>query len=425
MNFLFILVAGVTLLSSQPDNNAAMTCRDATPAIQPYYRNLARKLAIKPALMPTGGNDFDILRTGKLYSEFLHRDLESAEDLIELEVFLFGEDKDGTKVRDVLVDKVAHGVTVRYLHDNIGNFFDNTFDCRPNFTGYYRNMKKSGIDIRQHSPLWRPNYTFTDPTYRNHRKINLIDKKTAYIGGMNISEGSMSGWGDTQIRITGPAVQCAREVFLEDWNRGAGPKLPETGRLSVAAVDNDCDTNGKILQFVTDGPDMPAYMMEEVIVWLLEHAKEYVWFETPYFLPSSPVMKAMNEAARRGVDVRVISSEVTDMDFCDPAFHATAKECVKSGIKLLYRKPPFNHSKTLVCDDYITCVGSSNLDKLSLQSLYDINVLIYDSSTAIDHKAYLTEAQEGAKIADQDYIDSWSASERFKQSLLGIISPWL
>ena len=425
MNFLFILVAGVTLLSSQPDNNAAMTCRDATPAIQPYYRNLARKLAIKPALMPTGGNDFDILRTGKLYSEFLHRDLESAEDLIELEVFLFGEDKDGTKVRDVLVDKVAHGVTVRYLHDNIGNFFDNTFDGRPNFTGYYRNMKKSGIDIRQHSPLWRPNYTFTDPTYRNHRKINLIDKKTAYIGGMNISEGSMSGWGDTQIRITGPAVQCAREVFLEDWNRGAGPKLPETGRLSVAAVDNDCDTNGKILQFVTDGPDMPAYMMEEVIVWLLEHAKEYVWFETPYFLPSSPVMKAMNEAARRGVDVRVISSEVTDMDFCDPAFHATAKECVKSGIKLLYRKPPFNHSKTLVCDDYITCVGSSNLDKLSLQSLYDINVLIYDSSTAIDHKAYLTEAQEGAKIADQDYIDSWSASERFKQSLLGIISPWL
>ena len=425
MNFLFILVAGVTLLSSQPDNNAAMTCRDATPAIQPYYRNLARKLAIKPALMPTGGNDFDILRSGKLYSEFLHRDLESAEDLIELEVFLFGEDKDGTKVRDVLVDKVAHGVTVRYLHDNIGNFFDNTFDCRPNFTGYYRNMKKSGIDIRQHSPLWRPNYTFTDPTYRNHRKINLIDKKTAYIGGMNISEGSMSGWGDTQIRITGPAVQCAREVFLEDWNRGAGPKLPETGRLSVAAVDNDCDTNGKILQFVTDGPDMPAYMMEEVIVWLLEHAKEYVWFETPYFLPSSPVMKAMNEAARRGVDVRVISSEVTDMDFCDPAFHATAKECVKSGIKLLYRKPPFNHSKTLVCDDYITCVGSSNLDKLSLQSLYDINVLIYDSSTAIDHKAYLTEAQEGAKIADQDYIDSWSASERFKQSLLGIISPWL
>lgn len=425
MNFLFILVAGVTLLSSQPDNNAAMTCRDATPAIQPYYRNLARKLAIKPALMPTGGNDFDILRTGKLYSEFLHRDLESAEDLIELEVFLFVEDKDGTKVRDVLVDKVAHGVTVRYLHDNIGNFFDNTFDGRPNFTGYYRNMKKSGIDIRQHSPLWRPNYTFTDPTYRNHRKINLIDKKTAYIGGMNISEGSMSGWGDTQIRITGPAVQCAREVFLEDWNRGAGPKLPETGRLSVAAVDNDWDTNGKILQFVTDGPDMPAYMMEEVIVWLLEHAKEYVWFETPYFLPSSPVMKAMNEAARRGVDVRVISSEVTDMDFFDPAFHATAKECVKSGIKLLYRKPPFNHSKTLVCDDYITCVGSSNLDKLSLQSLYDINVLIYDSSTAIDHKAYLTEAQEGAKIADQDYIDSWSASERFKQSLLGIISPWL
>ncbi|MBR5906630.1 MAG: phosphatidylserine/phosphatidylglycerophosphate/cardiolipin synthase family protein [Bacteroidales bacterium] len=418
MNVLYILVAGVALLSAQPDN-ATVTCKDATPAIQPYYRNLARKLAIKPALMPTGGNDFEIIRAGKRYSELLFSDLESAKDLIELEVFLFGEDKDGKRVRDVLVDKVAQGVTVRYIHDNFGNFFDNAFDGRPNFTGYYRNMRKSGIDVRQHSPLWRPDYTYTDPIYRNHRKINLIDKKTAYVGGMNLSEGSMSGWGDTQIRITGPAVQCVREIFLEDWSR-VGPKASETG-----APAPDGEREGKILQFVADGPDQPAYMMEEVIVWLLEHAKEYVWFETPYFLPTRPVMKAMSKAAERGVDVRVIAPEVTDMTSFDSAFHATAKECVKSGIKLLYRKPPFNHSKTLVCDDYITCVGSSNLDKLSLQSLYEINVLIYDSSAAIDHKAYLTEAQEGAKIADQDYIDSWSASERFKQSLLGIISPWL
>ena len=424
MNFLFILVAGVALLSSQSGNNATVTCRDATPGIQPYYQNLARKLAIKPALVPTGGNDFEIIRAGKRYSELLFNDLESAKDMIELEVFLFGEDKDGKRVRDVLVDKVAQGVTVRYIHDNFGNFFDNAFDGRPNFTGYYRNMRKSGIDVRQHTPLWRPDYTYTDPIYRNHRKINLIDKKTAYVGGMNLSEGSMSGWGDTQIRITGPAVQCVREIFLEDWSR-VGPKEPETGSLSVAADGGDGETEGKILQFVADGPDLPAYMMEEVIVWLLENAKEYVWFETPYFLPSRPVMNAMNKAAERGIDVRVIAPEVTDMSSFDSAFHATAKECVKSGIKLLYRKPPFNHSKTLVCDDYITCVGSSNIDKLSLQSLYEINVLIYDSATAIEHRAYLTEAQEEAKIADQAYIDSWSSSERFKQAMLGIISPWL
>ena len=424
MNFLYILVAGIALLSSQSGDNATVACKDATPAIQPYYQNLARKLAINPAFMPTGGNDFEIIRSGKRYSELLINDLESAENLIELEVFLFGEDKDGLRVRDVLVDKVAHGVPVRYIHDNFGNFFDNAFDGRPNFTGYYRNMRKSGIDVRQHTPLWRVDYTFTDPTYRNHRKINLIDKKTAYVGGMNISEGSMSGWGDTQIRITGPAVQCAREVFLEDWGR-VGQKDPETGSLTVAAGGSDGETEGKILQFVADGPDQPAYMMEEVIVWLLSHAKKYIWFETPYFLPSRPVMKAMNEAAMRGVDVRVIAPEVTDMSSFDPAFHATAKECIKSGIKLLYRKPPFNHSKTLVCDDYVTCVGSTNLDKISLQSLYEINVLIYDATTAVEHKAYLTESQEGAKIADQSYIDSWDSSERFKQSLLGIISSWL
>ena len=408
MNFLTCILTVAAMLSAPSDS------------IKPYYQELARKLAINQASVPTGGNQFEIIRSGKRYAELLYSDIDSADSLIEVEVYLFAEDKDGNHVRDLLVDKVAQGVPVRYIHDNFGNFFDNMFDGRPNFTGFVRNLKKSGIDKREHSSLLLPDYTYTSPSWRNHRKINLIDRKIAYLGGMNFTEGSISGWGDTQIRITGPAVQSIRDVFLSDWKRvgGRDSGSPDSGAGAGTA-------NGKIMQVIADGPDMPAYMMEEAICWALANAKKYIWFETPYFLPSKPVMKALQQAAQRGLDVRVIVPSVSDLPAFDPAFRSVVEDCLRSGIKLIYRKPPFNHSKTFVCDDYITCVGSSNMDKMSLLSLYEINTLIYDTDTALEHKAYLIEAQEGARIADQDMVDSWDGSERFRQSLLGLFSHWL
>lgn len=420
MSFFNCLIVGIGILSASPDSSAVESPGNTTPYIQPYYARLASRLAIKPAFTPTGGNEFELIRIGSRFSELLLQDLEEAKSLIELEVFLFGNDKEGRKVRDILARKTTEGVQVRYIHDNFGNLFDSIFDGRPVFTGYYSEFRKLGIDMRAFSPLLLPDPTYTSPDARNHRKINLIDKRIGYTGGMNLTHGSMSGWNDTQLRITGPAVQCLRKVFLEDWNRIGKPENQLEHDCSEA-----CSGQGKIIQCIADGPDQPAYMMEEAIVWLLENAKEYVWFETPYFLPSRPVMKAMEKAACRGIDVRLILPEVSDMTALDPAYRAPVKDCIKHGITVVYRKLPFNHSKTFVCDDYITCVGSSNLDKLSLLSLYELNVLIYDSPTALEHKAYLTREQEGARVADKALIDSWDGAERFKQATLSIIGRWL
>lgn len=420
MSFFTCLIAGICMLSASPDSSATINHDSTTPYIQPYYARLARMLAVKPVFAPTSGNEFELIRTGSRYSELLLQDLEAAKSLIELEVFLFGEDKDGKRVLDVLSRKIGEGVKVRYIHDNFGNFFDNVFDGRPVFTGYFSRFRKMGIDMRVITPLLLPDPTYTAPDARNHRKINLIDNKIGYTGGMNITTGSMSGWGDTQLRITGPSVQNMRAVFLEDWNKFGKPE-----KLQKEIISNVSDGSGKVLQLVADGPDQPAYMMEETIVWLLENAKEYVWFETPYFLPTRPVMRAMEKAARRGIDVRLFLPEVSDMTSFDPVYRSPVKDCVKHGIKVVYRKPPFNHSKTFVCDDYITCVGSSNLDKLSLLSIYELNVLIYDESTALEHKAYLSTEQENGWIADQSFVDSWDCSERFKQALLGIFGRWL
>ena len=108
------------MLSASPDSSATINHDSTTPYIQPYYARLARMLAVKPAFAPTSGNEFELIRTGSRYSELLLQDLEAAKSLIELEVFLFGEDKDGKRVLDVLSRKIDEGVKVRYIHDNFG-----------------------------------------------------------------------------------------------------------------------------------------------------------------------------------------------------------------------------------------------------------------------------------------------------------------
>ena len=424
MHFLIVLMTGAALLTASPDSTSRVTVKDATSYLRPEYQQLAHKLAISPASVPTNGNQFEKISAGPRYGELLFEDFRNASSLIELEIFLFAEDHDGIAARDILFDKVRQGVEVRYIYDNFGNFFDSAFDGRKVFTGFYRGLSMGGINMRSLTPLHRADPSLIRPECRDHRKIGIIDKRIAYVGGMNITSGSISGWGDTQLRITGPAVQCLRSVMLLNWNDLARNKAQRDELILEVAPDASPE-GGSIIQVVPDGYDQPAFMMEEAITWLLDNAKEYIWFETPYFLPPHSIVKAMKRAAGRGVDVRLIVPIETDMSSFDPAFRSCFRECVEGGVRILYRKPPFNHSKTFLCDDYIMAVGSSNLDKISLWSLYEINVLVYDRAKALEQREYLEDVMDEAAEVDLELIDSWDSAELFKQSMLRIISPFL
>ncbi len=424
MHLLCGLLIGASLLAAPSQSADTVYVADATPQIRPHYQGLARKLAVSPAAIPTAGNRLETLRSGKDYSERLFADFREAKNLIELEVFLFGRDPDGRKTRDLLCEKIKEGVEVRYIHENFGNFFDSIFDGRPVFTGYYDSLALGGFNLRNQSPLWKIDPTWANPHWRDHRKINIIDKGIAYTGGMNITEGSMSGWGDTMLRITGPAVQSLRSVLLLTWNDLAvreEDRDVQVLRPAGTARKND----GTIIQVVPDGPDQKALMMEETMIWALDNARDYVWFETPYFLPNRTLLKAMKRAVDRGIDVRLFLPLVSDMTSFDPAYRSSLKDCLDMGIRVFYRNPPFNHSKTFLCDDYILSVGSSNFDRLSLESLYEVNVLIYDEEAALAHKDYLLDALGDSAEADLSLVDSWDFKERFLQFCLGIISPYL
>ncbi len=420
MKLLLLLLASVMAAPRVPADT--VTVHDATPLIQERFRPLARGLAVSPECVPTSGNDFRIIRSGREFGDLLYSDFRGATRSIEMELFLFCNDSDGYEARDILFGKVKDGVKVNYIHDNFGNFFDSVFDGRPVFSGFADEMVRGGINLVEFAPLYRLYPTFMYPGERNHRKITVIDRSVAYTGGMNISEGSISGWGDCHLRITGPAAGSLRGAFLRNWNKTARRR----DRCSlVFRVEEAPEREGKILQVVPDGADMPSHMAEDALVWVLDHARDYVWIETPYFYPPRPVVDAIKRCAGRGVDVRVIVPIEQDLPSLAPAFRTYFKECAQAGVKMIYRKPPFNHSKTFLADDYLVCIGTTNLDKISMRRNYEVNTYIYDASTAAAQKEYLLQAQEGSILIGDEEFDSWDAGEYFKRTMLWFISDFL
>ena len=427
MSFLSILLSTLLFAGSvpaaPPPQNVPVEIPDASAFIRPEFQPFARLLSISGASVPTSGNQFEVITRGPDFGDLLFTDFRNAKRLIEMELFLFGDDKDGLAARELLVSRVQDGVEVKYVHDSFGNFFDAIFDGRPVMDGFFTNMSKRGMQVRDYSPMYRIYWTLTDPGQRQHRKIIVIDEEIAYTGGMNITEGSISGWNDCMLRLTGPSVPCLRSEWARTWNRTKSGKKGDVF-MDIHPVEAP-SAEGKIVQIVPDGPDIPAHTAEESYIWALENAKDYIWFQTPYFIPNRQLLGALKKAAERGLDVRVVIPLEGDLPAFEPVIRSYFKTCVESGVKLYLRNPPFVHSKTFVCDDYLVCIGSTNLDKLSLKRNYEVNVYIYDEPTALDLKSVYQDYFSNSVIVNQELFDSWTGKEKFNQKLQRLISPWL
>ena len=411
------LLLSAAILSSPGDT---VFVSDATPMVREEFQPLARMLSMTPAFVPTSGNSLEVITDGLRYKELFTDDLLKMSEGVEIECLLFGDDAVGHEVKEMLVDKVLEGAHVRYMHEPFGNFFDSFFDNRPVLTGFYLQMERDGIDKRN---FITPYKTFCHTRNLNHRKISVIDGGVAYTGGMNITQGSMGNWGDTHIRVAGPAASDLRAIFFQNWNafRGNGG---EAVPLAVCVAPEQASRYGIILQTVADGPDVPAHTCMEAVIWALEHASSYIYFQTPYFCPPQRVVKAMKRAAERGVDVRIIIPGACDISLCDPVNRSYYKTLTKSGVKV-YQREQFNHSKVFVCDDYLGCIGSSNLDWLSMRYLYEINTFLYDSGTASRMKANFLERAEESELVTDETIKGWSAGEKMLQGVSRLLIPVL
>lgn len=367
--------------------------------------------------LPFKNNTTDILTDGTDFFISLLRDIWQATHHIHLETYIICDDPLGRLLADALADKARQGVEVRFIYDDVG--------CWNVPNSFFEQMRNAGIDVHAFMPVKFPAFT-SKVNYRNHRKLCVIDGKIGYIGGMNVAMRYVKGsngraWRDTHMRIRGGAVYGIQRAFLVDWffvdrtlvtNRCYYPMLD-------GSINNDC-----IMQVVTSSPISPWPEMMQGYVRILLEAKRYVYMETPYFLPTEPVMFAMRTAALAGVDVRLMVPLHSDAKFVEWASRPYIQEAADSGVKVYLYKAGFNHSKLLVSDDSLSTCGSTNIDFRSFENNFESNVFIYDSGMAQRVKAvFIGDMKNCVMYGDYMRTRRLSFTHRLWESFVRLFSP--
>ena len=382
-------------------------------------RQLIHLFANQSMALPFKDNNVEIYTNGSDYFLALLRAIGRAQDHIHIDTYIFDDDPLGMLIADALIDKVRQGVEVRIIYDDVG--------CWNVSDRFFVKMRHEGIEIKPFIPVRFPALT-SKVNYRNHRKICVIDGEVGFIGGMNIAMRYVKGrkgrpWRDTHMAITGGIVYSLQRAFLIDWYFVSRTLLsdhryyPETSHV---------ETSGCLAQIVTSSPIQPWPDIMQGYVRILVEAKCYVYMETPYFLPTEPILFAIRTAALSGVDVRLMIPMYGDAKLVEWACKSYLGEIVEAGAKVLLYKAGFNHSKLLVSDDYFCTCGSTNIDFRSFENNFECNIFFYDKDLALRIKEiYLNDEKDCVDIEEiRDYTHR-SFATRLWESIVRLLSPLL
>ena len=401
------------------------------------YKTLVQLFASQNWALPFKDNETDIFTNGYDFFGSLLRDISKAQHHIHLDTYIFEDDALGYLIADALIDRVQKGVEVRVVYDDVG--------CWHVKSAFFERMREAGIEVHGFMPVKFPAFT-SKVNYRNHRKLCVIDGCIGYIGGMNIATRYVKGrdnrgWRDTHLRIRGNAVYGIQKAFLMDWyfvdrtlisSRKYYPPQPlldrkkdeeATQTTSVFVGERrDCG----IVQIVTSSPISPWPDIMQGYVRILMGAKRYVYMESPYFLPTEPVLFAMRTAALAGIDIRLMIPAHTDAKLVEWASRSYVKEAVEAGVKVHLYEPSFNHSKLLVCDDSLCTCGSTNVDFRSFENNFEANAFFYDRDMALRmKKVFMDDVANSTLLEDVANMEKRPFLNRLWESLLRMLSPLL
>ncbi|MCR5444051.1 MAG: hypothetical protein K6E96_00010 [Bacteroidales bacterium] len=350
---------------------------------------------------------------GSFYDRML-ADVNAARQRVYVQFFKYEPDALGQQLGVALTRRAKEGVDVRFLYDD--------FVCH-RWRWYYRHLRSQGVSVAGYAPIHKPLPRLCD-YYRNHRKIVSIDDTIAYTGGMNIAERYHHGlewgcWRDTMIRIEGPSALQLRDCFLHDWDTSTHPRRPnERAHPSQNATKADAS-----IQVITSDPNLHDRSIMLHTVALLNEAERYVWFESPYFIPTREVMVAMCRAARRGVDVRVLQPPRGDRgEATQWASKHHYGQALDAGVKIGVYHPGFLHSKIIVSDDRIGVVSSCNIDPRSYCLCQEVATVVDDAAFAASLRdVFLTDERQSTYI-DPDQWHHRPKWQRLKENICNIIS---
>lgn len=385
------------------------------------FQSLVRLFTNQSLALPFKDNEAEFYTDGYQFFPALLQSISRARHHIHLETYIFDDDPLGRLIADALIQKAKEGVEIRVIYDDVG--------CWRVPSAFFERMKKAGIDVCTFMPVKFPAFT-SKVNYRNHRKICVIDGIEGFTGGMNIAQRYVKGmrngtlpWRDTHMRLRGSIVYALQRAFLVDWyfvdrtlvtNRKYYPPMPWK-------ISNDC-----LAQMVTSSPIAPWPDIMQGYVRILLEAKSYVYMESPYFLPTEPVLFAMRTAALAGVDVRLMVPRHSDSHLLEWASMSYVVETLAAGVKIKLYEGGFNHSKLLVADDEVSTCGSTNIDFRSFENNFESNVFFYDRQMALRIKElYMADEAQSVDFNDVDTLSHRPYLHRLTESLFRLLAPLL
>jgi cardiolipin synthase len=316
-----------------------------------------------------GGNDLELLVDGEATFEAIFRCIETAERYILIQFFIVHADGLGSRLRDLLVRKAAQGVRIKFLYDEIG--------CHDTPSGFWRSMAGAGIEVQSfHTTKGRGNRFQLN--FRNHRKIVIVDGHTAFVGGHNVGDEylglskKLGPWRDTHLRITGPAVLGIRLSFTKDWY-WATRELYDLDLSMPRSAGR-----AEVLPLAT-GPADELESCSLMFIRAINASKKRFWIASPYYVPDSAVTKALQLAAMRGVDVRIMLPEKADHLLVYLAGFSSLHDLSSvPGIRVYRYMEGFLHQKVFLVDDELAAVGTANLDNRSFRLNFELTMLVED-----------------------------------------------
>ncbi len=398
----------------------------ARDTIQLVYRTSGARLVTGKDVLP--------LYDGPTAFARITERLEHARRGILLESYIIANDRTGNAIKDILIDRARHGVTVCVIYDAVGSW---RIGKR-----YLRDLRDGGVHAFPFLPAAFP--MFRGANYRNHRKIIVVDGETAFVGGMNIGDeyagidSRYTTWRDTHLALGGQGVDVLRDIFLGDL-AGCGassdliarareatgseapplPQCPEFAPLARAEGET-------AMQIIASGPDTPWDTIQKAYFSLITRAREKLWLTSPYIVPGGAILEALSMASLSGVDVRLLVPGKAD----SPLVHWANRDCfdelLRAGVRIfLYDPAGFVHAKTVTCDGAVLSIGTANLDARSLRINFEVQAFLYDGRLAKEaEKAFEDDMRRSLELT----FEAWRKRpklEKVKESIGKLFSSLL
>ena len=393
-------------------DKAPQDLRSLPPGGAAVYAVFAR-LAHMPFLP---GNTARLLVDGDATFAAIFSGIDAAKDYVLVQFFIFRDDRIGGALKDKLIAKARAGVRVFVLYDGIGS--------RELPGRYLRELREAGVETRafRNDRELRARYQIN---FRNHRKIVIVDGRHAWVGGLNVGDEYLGRdprfgrWRDTHVVVSGPAVKAVQLCFIGDWHWSTG-RVPELDwSFPPGAI------GGTALLVLPTGPSDGLDTCTLFFVHAIQSANRRIWITSPYFVPDSAILAALQLAVLRGVDVRILLPERPDHRMAWLASFSYLRDMLPWGVKMYRYQDGFLHQKVMLVDDSLASVGTANLDTRSLRLNFEITLLFADTRFAAEVGSMLEDDFARSRALLIGEIADRSFPFRFAVRVARLLAPVL